>query len=80
MLFCLSLNAVGLGLVLALFLVLGMAVTISGVGVAGLAGKNLALGALDRWRRPGEIIERGIEATASLLMMAFGLLFLAATV
>ena len=79
-LFCLSLNAVGLGLVLALFLVLGMAVTISGVGVAGLAGKNLALGALDRWQRPGEIIERGIEATASLLVMAFGLLFLAATV
>jgi nickel/cobalt exporter len=79
MLFCLSLNLVGLGLLLAFFLILGMAVTISAAGLAGLAGKNLALGALERRRRLTETIERGIEATASILVMAFGLLFLAAT-
>jgi nickel/cobalt exporter len=79
MLFCLSLNLVGLGLLLAFFLILGMAVTISAAGLAGLAGKNLALEALERRRRLTETIEWGIEATASILVMAFGLLFLAAT-
>jgi len=77
MLFCLSLNMVGLGLLLAFFLILGMAMTISVVGVAGLAGKNLALGALERRQRPAKIFQRSIEIAASLLVMVLGLLFLA---
>jgi nickel/cobalt exporter len=77
MLFCLSLNAVGLGLVLAFFLILGMAMTISAVGVAGLAGKNLALGALKRRDRPVKIFQRSIESASALLVMVLGLLFLA---
>jgi len=79
MLFCLSLHAVGLGLVLAFFLILGMAMTVSAVGVAGLAGKNLAVGALER--RPGlvEIFQRSIESAAALLVLVLGLLFLTAT-
>ena len=80
MLFCLSLNAVGLGLVLALFLVLGMAVTISAVGVAAVAGKRLALGAVERRPRLSENVERGAEITGAVLVTALGLLFLAATV
>ena len=79
MLFCLSLNAVGLGLVLAFFLILGMAMTISAVGVAGLAGKNLALGALERRHRLARMFQRIIESAAALLVMMLGLLFLAMT-
>jgi nickel/cobalt exporter len=79
MLFCLSLNAVGLGLVLAFFLILGMAMTISAVGVAGLAGKNLAFGALERRHRLARIFQRTIESAAALLVMMLGLLFLATT-
>jgi len=80
MLFCLSLNAVGLGLVLALFLVLGMAVTISAVGVAAVAGKRLALGAVERRPKLTENVERGAEITGAVLVTGLGLLFLAATV
>jgi nickel/cobalt exporter len=79
MLFCFSLNAVGLGLVLAFFLILGMAMTVSAVGVAGLVGKNLAVGALERRHRLVRIFQRSIESGAALLVMVLGLLFLAAT-
>jgi len=80
MLFCLSLNTIGLGLVLAFSLTLGMAITISGVGVSALAGKNLVLGALERRQRLAEILQRGIETAGALSVTALGLLFLAATV
>ncbi|MBN2124782.1 MAG: hypothetical protein JW821_10845, partial [Deltaproteobacteria bacterium] len=40
MLFCVSMDQTALGLVLAFFLVTGMAATISAVCIAGLAGKN----------------------------------------
>jgi ABC-type nickel/cobalt efflux system permease component RcnA len=76
MLFCLSLNAVGLGLVLAFFLILGMAMTISAVGVAGLAGKNLAFGVLERRHRLVKRFQRIIESAAAFLVMLLGLLFL----
>jgi nickel/cobalt exporter len=79
MLFCLSLNTIGLGLVLAFFLILGMAITISAVGVSALAGKNLALAALERRHRFAEILQRGIETAGALSVTALGLLFLAAT-
>jgi nickel/cobalt exporter len=80
MLFCLSLNTIGLGLVLAFSLTLGMAITISAVGVSALAGKNLALAALERRHRSAEILQRGIETAGALSVTALGLLFLAATV
>jgi ABC-type nickel/cobalt efflux system permease component RcnA len=79
MLFCLSLHVVGLGLLLAFSMILGMAVTISAVGVAGLAGKNLALGALERRHRFAESVRRSAEMTGALLVTALGLLFLTAT-
>lgn len=79
MLFCLSVNMVGLGLLLALFLILGMAATISAVGVVGIAGKNLALGAVERRHKTVKILQHGIETAAALLITALGLLFLAVT-
>jgi ABC-type nickel/cobalt efflux system permease component RcnA len=56
-----------------------MAVTISAVGVATLAGKSLALGALERRRSLAQTIERILETAAALIIMAFGLVFLSAT-
>jgi ABC-type nickel/cobalt efflux system permease component RcnA len=79
MLFCLSMNMLGLGLLLAFFLILGMATTISAVGVAGLAGKNLALGALGRRDRALPLFQHSIETAAALMVMMLGLLFLATT-
>jgi ABC-type nickel/cobalt efflux system permease component RcnA len=79
MLFCLSLNMVGVGLLLAFGQILGMAVTISAVGVAGVAGKNLALGAVKGKYRVAEVMEKGVETAAALLLTALGLLLLAAT-
>jgi len=79
MLFCLSLNLIGLGLLLAFSVSLGMAVTISAVGVATLAGKSLALGALESRRSLAETIERILETAAALIIMTLGLVFLSAT-
>ena len=79
MLFCLSLNLIGLGLLLAFSVSLGMAVTISVVGVATLMGKSLALGALERRRGQAETIERILETAAALIIMTLGLLFLSVT-
>lgn len=79
MLFCMSLDTLGLGLLLVAFLTLGMAVTISAVGVAGLVGKNLILKALERRHTVAENIERIIETAAALILMSLGLLFFAAS-
>jgi ABC-type nickel/cobalt efflux system permease component RcnA len=78
MLFFISLDFIGLGLLLVFFLTLGMAVTISAVGVAGLFGKNLVLGALERRHTMAKNIERGIETTAAFIVTVLGLLFFAA--
>lgn len=80
MLFCLSMNLVGLGLLLTLFLILGMAVTISTVGVVAVASKKLVLSAVQRKRRLAWIMERSIESTAAVMVTVLGLIFLAATI
>ena len=79
MLFCLSLNMIGLGLLLAFSMTLGMAVTISAVVVVGVAGKNLALGILERRKRLSGIVERVIETLAALKVTTLGALLFAAT-
>jgi nickel/cobalt exporter len=78
MLFCLSLNEIGLGLLLALSLILGMAFTISVVGVFGIAGKKFALRVLSPHPRLTLIIEKGIETFAAFMITALGVLFFAA--
>ncbi|MBN1848525.1 MAG: hypothetical protein JW932_08060 [Deltaproteobacteria bacterium] len=78
MLFCVSLNQIGLGLILAFFIMIGMAMTISVVGVVGVTGKNLALGAMER--RPGiaKFLGRTIEMGSASIILLLGMLFLAA--
>ena len=80
MLFCLSMNVMGLGLLLAFSVILGMGVTISAVGVVAIGGKNLALGVMEGRHKMAEKIERGIETAASLMLMIIGLFFLAVTI
>ena len=80
MLFCLSMNVMGLGLLLAFSVVLGMGVTISAVGVVAIMGKKLALGVMEGRHKMADKIELGIETAASFMVMTFGLLFLAVTI
>lgn len=80
LLFCLSLDTLKLGLLLALSLTMGMALTISAVGVAVIAGKNLTFKAVNGRHRLTGIIEQAAETLGALMVMALGLLFLAAIV
>jgi len=76
MLFALSLNMIGLGLVLAFFQALGMAVTISLVSAVVITGKKLTIGTLENRRGLGERIEHVTETLAAMMVMALGLFFL----
>jgi nickel/cobalt exporter len=78
MLFCLSINAFWIGLVLAFFMIVGMSMTISAVGVFGLAGKNLSLGALVRRPMMAERIEKVIENGAALMVTLLGFILVTA--
>ena len=80
MLFALSMNMTGLGLVLAFALSFGMAVTISIVVAAGLAGKKILLGSMQKHANFAGIAQRIIETTASVLLMLLGGIFLAAVI
>jgi len=80
LLFCISLNALSLGLLLAFCLTLGMAVTISAVGVAVIAGKNFTFKAVNGRHRLTGIIEQSAETLGALMVMTLGFLFLAAIV
>ena len=78
MLFALSMNMTGLGLVLAFALSFGMAVTISIVVAAGLAGKKIIFGSMQKHANFARAAEHIIEITASVLLMLLGGIFLAA--
>ena len=80
MLFCLSLNMIWLGLALVFFFTFGMAVTISAVGIIGLAGKKITFGAIERRNRWVRFMERSIETLAAFMVMTLGGLFLAASI
>jgi len=80
MLFCLSLSEIGLGLLLSLSLILGMAFTISVVGLFGIAGKHFALKIMSPHPRLTLIIEMAIETAAAFMITALGVLFFAAAV
>ncbi|MBW1851737.1 MAG: hypothetical protein JRJ15_09950 [Deltaproteobacteria bacterium] len=71
--------ALAVGMV-AFSLTLGMAATISAVGVAVIAGKNLTFKSISGRHRLTKIIEQGTEIVGALMVMVLGLLFLAVTV
>ena len=80
MLFALSLKMTSLGIMLALSLTLGMAITISTVVLIGLAGKNIVIGSFKKQRRFVKIAENIIEISAAAIITTLGLVFLAATI
>ena len=80
MLFAMTMNLTGLGIILALCIAAGMAVTITLVVILAMYGKGLTLKVLGRDSRLAKRIELGIEATAGLLVAALGGLLLIGTV
>jgi len=80
MLFALSMNLVGLGIMLGVTLSLGMAFTITGVVVMGILGKTASLGMVARRGSLAITLENLIETIAGLMVASLGLLFLAAVI
>ncbi len=78
LLFCLSLNMLGLGLWLAVFISLGMATTISLVVVSVILGRGLSLRGISEKRVA--MVERIIGLISAIAIMALGLIFLNMTV
>ena len=80
MLFSLSMNLVGLGIMLGICISLGMALSITLVVVIGMAGKNALLNVFAEQGKWKVVIEFGVEAAAGLLVAALGLLLLASRI
>ena len=77
LLFCLSLNLLGLGLWLAVFISLGMASTISLVVVSVVLGRGLSLRSVSEKRVA--IVEKVLGVVSGMVITALGLLFLTMT-
>jgi nickel/cobalt transporter (NicO) family protein len=78
MLFCMSMDALVLGLVLAACISAGMATTISGVVGAVIVGKAGALGAVSE--KQALLIERGVGLASGAAIALFGTLFCIANI
>lgn len=77
MLFAISINMTSAGVILSLFQTLGMALTISIIGMVVVAGKKKTLDTIDYQRRDiADTIERFIETAASTAIAALGLFLL----
>ena len=80
MLFALSMNLVGLGIMLGVTLSLGMAFTITCVVVMGILGKTASLGMVAKNSSLVITLEYLIETIAGLVITCLGLLFLTAII
>ena len=78
LLFCLSMNMLSLGILLAGFISLGMACTISTVVIAVIMGKDLSLSRFSEKRI--KTVEGLLGMGSGIGMMALGLLFLGAVI
>ena len=76
MLFSLSLNILGTGLVSSFFMALGMAFTISLAGVLSIVAKDGILKALSPKKKARLLVEKGLTTCGSLLILSFGILLL----
>ena len=74
MLFCLSMDALTLGLLLAAFISLGMAATISFVVIAVVMGRGFSLGAFSKKR--AEMVEHILGIVSGIIVTVLGSLFL----
>ena len=78
MLFCLSMDSLTLGLLLAVFISLGMATTVSFVVIAVVIGKGISLRTFSTKRT--ERVESLIGVVSGLAVTALGVLFLTTTI
>ncbi|MBN2231425.1 MAG: hypothetical protein JW781_01210 [Deltaproteobacteria bacterium] len=79
MLFAMSMNLIGLGIVLGICIAAGMALTVSLVVLVAVSGKTVSLSALSGSARH-PVIDYGFEIAAGLLLLILGTLFLGANV
>ena len=75
MLFALSMDMIGLGIIMGLTISLGMALTITCVVLVGLFGKAASLSMASGKQRFSMIFEPLIEAMAALAVMSLGAVF-----
>ena len=75
MLFAISLNMTWLGILIGIFISIGMAVTVSGVVVLGVSGKSAVLLVTSCHKKIFFIIEAIIEIMAGLMIMGLGVYF-----
>ena len=80
MLFSMSMNLIGLGIILGFCITAGMAATISLVVILAMYGKELALKTVGGHNRWAKRIEFGIEIFAGVMVAALGGLLLTATI
>ncbi|MCK5162600.1 MAG: hypothetical protein KAQ72_02730 [Desulfobacula sp.] len=80
MLFAISLDLTWLGILLGIFISIGMAFTITGIVILGMSGKSAVLSAASDQKKLIGIIEGTIETIAGLLLAGLGLIFLLALV
>ena len=76
MLFSLSLNMLGIGLVSSFFMALGMAFTISLAGVLSIVAKEGILKALSQKKGARMLVQKGLTTCGSLLILSFGIFLL----
>ena len=73
MLFALSVDMIGIGIILAAAQTIGMALTISVIGMVVVAVKSQTLSALDYTRRDiADTIEKIVETLAGAMIIAIG--------
>ena len=75
MLFCLSMEMIGLGMILSFWIALGMAITITGAVVFGLTGKKIITRFSGRHEKIVWLIERIVEISAACAITILGFLF-----
>lgn len=80
MLFTMSMNLIGLGIILGFCIAAGMAVTITLVVILATYGKGLALKTVAGHNRWARRIELGIEVFAGIMVTALGGLLLTGTI
>ncbi len=80
MLFAISLNLTGLGIVLGVCIAAGMASTITLVVLAGMSGKAAVLKLSDQNSKRHRLLENAMESISGLLVASLGLILLLANI
>jgi nickel/cobalt exporter len=80
MLLAISMDLVALGILLGICICLGMAITISAVVIAFMAGKKILIGPLESTPGRTQTVERTIRGISGLLVTTLGILLLVSVI